>query len=62
MKNNGYFPMFVDISEKKIMVIGGGNIAARRVKTLCDFCNHITVVAPEIHLELEKLEQEEKSQ
>lgn len=60
MKNNGYFPMFVDISEKKIMVIGGGNIAARRVKTLCDFCNHITVVAPEIHPELEKLEQEEK--
>ena len=49
--------MFVDISEKKITVVGGGNIAARRVKTLCDFCNHITVVAPEILPELEKLEQ-----
>ena len=52
--------MFVDISEKKITVVGGGNIAARRVKTLTDFCDHITVVSPEIHPELERLEQEGK--
>ena len=29
-----YFPMFVDISTKMILVIGGGKIAARRVRTL----------------------------
>lgn len=60
MKSNGYFPLFMDISEKKIVVVGGGNIAARRVKTLSDFCNHITVVAPEVHPDLESLEKESK--
>jgi len=43
-----YFPMFVDISDKKIVVVGGGNIAARRVRTLLDFAEDITVVSPEI--------------
>ena len=60
MKNKKYFPMFVDISDKKITVVGGGNIAARRVKTLTDFCDHITVVSPEIQPELDRLEQEGK--
>lgn len=26
--------MFVDLSDKKIVVVGGGNIATRRIKTL----------------------------
>ena len=33
-----YFPMFVDISTKRILVIGGGKIAARRVRTLLKIC------------------------
>ena len=43
-----YFPMFVDISTKRILVIGGGKIAARRVRTLLKFAEHIEVTAPEI--------------
>lgn len=34
MKNKPYFPMFIDLSDKNIVVVGGGNIATRRVKTL----------------------------
>ena len=41
-----YFPMFVDISEKEILVVGGGKIAARRIRTLLDFTVHITVITP----------------
>lgn len=41
-----YFPMFVDLSDKKIVVAGGGNVAARRVDTLLRFAEDITVVAP----------------
>lgn len=41
-----YFPLFVDISEMKIFIAGGGRIAARRVKTLLDFSQDITVAAP----------------
>lgn len=29
-----YFPMFIDLTQKKILVVGGGAIAARRVNTL----------------------------
>lgn len=42
-----FFPMFVDISEKTCVVIGAGRIAARRIRTLADFCGNIRVVAPE---------------
>lgn len=42
-----YFPMFIDLSEKKVTVVGGGKIAGRRVDTLLKFTENITVVAPE---------------
>ena len=60
MKSKQYFPLFVDISDKKIVVVGAGKIAARRVKTLVDFGASIVVVAPQIFPELEQLEQEHK--
>jgi len=50
-----YFPMFVDISKMKILVVGGGRIAARRIKSLCLFADDIMVVAPEITAELKPL-------
>jgi len=52
MNRKPYFPIFVDLSNKKILVIGGGRIAARRVKTLLDFAGQIIVVAPEISEEI----------
>ncbi|MEE1085620.1 MAG: bifunctional precorrin-2 dehydrogenase/sirohydrochlorin ferrochelatase [Schaedlerella sp.] len=45
MKN---FPLFIDISKYKIVVIGGGIIASRRVRTLLSFATDITVVAPKL--------------
>lgn len=53
-----YFPMFVDISEKRVLVIGGGKIAARRVRTLLKFTEHIVVAAPEIGEEMRALFEE----
>lgn len=50
-----YFPIFIDISEKKIVVIGGGEIATRRVNTLLLFAKQIEVVAPEVTKELHEL-------
>lgn len=46
--DKAYFPMFVDIADKRILMVGGGSIAARRVKTLLSFGGDITIVAPEI--------------
>jgi len=53
---NKYFPIFIDISDKKVVVVGGGNIATRRIKTLLQFTDQITVVAPEITQELSDLD------
>lgn len=55
MKSKRYFPMFVDLSDKNIVVVGGGNIATRRVKTLLQFTRNITVVAPKITPDLMEL-------
>ena len=50
-----YFPMFVDLSDKNIVVVGGGNIATRRVKTLLQFTRNVTAVAPKATAELQEL-------
>ena len=38
--------MFVDLSDKNVVVVGGGNIATRRVKTLLQFTRNVTAIAP----------------
>lgn len=50
-----HFPLFIDLSEKKAVVIGGGKVASRRVATLLLFCENIEVVAPELSEELQAL-------
>nr|WP_294491060.1 bifunctional precorrin-2 dehydrogenase/sirohydrochlorin ferrochelatase [uncultured Mediterraneibacter sp.] len=50
-----YFPMFIDLTDKRILVAGGGNIALRRVRILLQFGADICVVAPEVCKELTDL-------
>lgn len=49
-----YFPVFIDISEKKIAVVGGGKVAERRVETLLKFAERITVISPDVTEEIHK--------
>lgn len=51
-----YFPMFMDISEKKIFVVGAGTIAKRRIRALVQFTDGLTVIAPEVNPELNEME------
>lgn len=53
-----YFPMFIDLSDKKVVVAGAGTIAKRRIRTLIDFTDHLVVIAPEVNKELKDLEAE----
>lgn len=55
MKNKRYFPMFINLSDKKIVVVGGGNIATRRIRTLLQFTRNITAIAPKSTMELQEL-------
>ena len=50
-----YFPMFVDMTERECLIVGGGNVAYRKVMVMLDFGAKITVVAEDICDELRKL-------
>ena len=53
-----FFPLFVNLEGKYILVIGGGKIATRRVKALLGFGCKICVIAPEISEEMNVLVQD----
>jgi siroheme synthase-like protein len=53
-KRKTFFPLFVDMSGRKALVIGGGNVAERRVKILADFGADITVISPEVTVYIER--------
>ena len=42
------FPLFVDLTGKKVVLVGGGTIASRRIATLRLFGCEIEVIAPEL--------------
>ncbi len=55
MGDKPYFPIFIDLSETDVLVVGAGKIALRRVRTLLDFAGRVTVVAPAVCGELDAL-------
>ena len=50
-----YFPMFVDMTERECLIVGGGIVAYRKVIVMLDFGAKVTVVADDICDELRKL-------
>jgi siroheme synthase-like protein len=50
-----YYPLMLNIKGKKCVVVGGGNVALRKVKMLLDCGADITVVSPKPHLGMAKL-------
>lgn len=50
-----WFPMFVNLSDKRALVVGGGTVASRRAGTLALFCGDVAVVAPNVAPELASL-------
>jgi len=50
-----FFPIFLNLKNKKILVIGGGKIATNKTKRLLKFSSNITIISPTINSKLEKL-------
>jgi len=46
-----YFPAFLDFSNKRVLVVGGGKIATEKLEKLVDFTKEITIIAKEVSLE-----------
>ena len=50
-----YYPVNLNIAGKKVLVVGGGAVAARKVERLLEREADITLVAPIISSEIKKL-------
>jgi precorrin-2 dehydrogenase len=49
------YPVMLNISGKKVLVIGGGNVAARKVRDLVECGALVTVVAPSVEASITEL-------
>jgi len=50
-----FFPMYMDMQDLKVLVVGGGAIATEKLEKLVDFTKEITVIASEISPEAYQL-------
>lgn len=50
-----YYPVFLDIAGKPVVVIGGGEVALRKVEGLLDASARVTVVSPQLQADLAAL-------
>lgn len=53
-----YYPIFLNIRGKKCLVVGGGNVALRKVKALLEHGANVQVVSPSLCPELSQLAEE----
>lgn len=50
-----YYPVYLDLKERPCVVVGGGTVAANKVRGLLDAEARVTVIAPRLSPELEQL-------
>lgn len=50
-----YFPIFIEMTDRRVLVVGAGSVASRRIGVLEKFGASITVVAPEVSDKIQKL-------
>ena len=51
---NVMFPAFLDLRSRKVVVVGGGPVAASKIESLVSAGARVTVVAPQIRPEIER--------
>ncbi len=61
-----YLPIFLNLKESSILVVGGGSVALQKIKNLIQFTKNITIVSPCVQEEIKSfklpiLEEEYKS-
>src|SRR5207247_11326779 len=44
----GYYPIFIELTERRCLVIGGGAVAERKVEELLAVGGRVTVISPTI--------------
>jgi precorrin-2 dehydrogenase/sirohydrochlorin ferrochelatase len=56
----GYFPILIDLKKFKPLVIGGGEVATRKVQNLLEFASLPKIISPELTAELSEIIQRYK--
>jgi precorrin-2 dehydrogenase/sirohydrochlorin ferrochelatase len=54
MKRYPYYPIYLDIEDRSVVIIGGGNVCARKAETMMKYGARVTVVSPEFTEEIEQ--------
>ena len=54
MKRFPYYPIYLDIEGRNVVIIGGGNVCARKAETMMKYGARVTVVSPEMTDEIEQ--------
>lgn len=55
-----YFPLFIDLNHKPVLVVGGGEVASRKVDSLIRAGADVTIVSPQVEDYLAKLVENEE--
>jgi siroheme synthase, N-terminal domain len=43
-----YYPIYIDIEDHAVLIVGGGNVCARKAETMIRYGARVTIVSPEI--------------
>jgi siroheme synthase-like protein len=54
MKHFPYYPIFLDIENRNVVIIGGGEVCARKAETMLRYGARVTIVSPEFTAEIEQ--------
>lgn len=53
-KKYPYYPIYLDIEDRSVVIIGGGNVCARKAETMMKYGARVTIVSPEFTDEIEQ--------
>lgn len=60
MSQSALYPVMLNLKGKRCIVVGGGEVACRKVKRLLECGAKVTVISPELVTELEEMKKEGK--
>ena len=49
-----YYPIYIDIEDRNVVIVGGGNVCARKAETMMKYGARVTIVSPEFTAEMEQ--------
>jgi siroheme synthase-like protein len=55
-----YYPIYIDIEDHAVLIVGGGTVCARKAETMMRYGGRVTIVSPKITEEIAAWEEEGK--